>query len=149
MQLQDLKRIKHRGGTENCFCFFPFLKKITEIWQKALETALRKRCSEVCFGLEIWGVLDSTKSGHIDKIRCSVKRFSSCMGYWRVLDYNVERKLQATWQNKICILVKIYVFFWDNMAFLRGISLFPEKKALFFSILQKQTSRGVLYKRCS
>ena len=30
------------------------------------------------------------------------------------------------------ILVKIYVFSWDNMAFLCGISLFPEKKALFF-----------------
>ena len=26
MQLQDFKRIKHRGGIKNCFCFFPFLK---------------------------------------------------------------------------------------------------------------------------
>ena len=31
------------------------------------------------------------------------------------------------------------------MAFLCGISLLPEKKALFFSILQKQSSRGVLW----
>ena len=27
MQLQDFKRIKHRGGIKNCFCFFPFFKK--------------------------------------------------------------------------------------------------------------------------
>ena len=31
------------------------------------------------------------------------------------------------------------------MAFLCDISLLPEKKALFFSILQKQSSRGVLW----
>ena len=31
------------------------------------------------------------------------------------------------------------------MAFLCGISLLPEKKALFFSILQKRLSRGVLW----
>ena len=31
------------------------------------------------------------------------------------------------------------------MAFLCGISLLPVKKALFFSILQKQSSRGVLW----
>ena len=78
------------------FLFFFFLKKNN--WNL---TEVTGNCSEVCFGLEIWGVLDSTKSGHIDKIRCSVKRLPSCMGYWRVLDYNVEGKLQATWQNKI------------------------------------------------
>ena len=27
MQLQDFKRIKHRGGMKNCFCFFPFFEK--------------------------------------------------------------------------------------------------------------------------
>ena len=42
-----------------------------------------------------------------------------------------------------CIPVKIYIFSWNNMAFLCAISLLPEKKALFFSILQKQSSRGV------
>ena len=46
---------------------------------------------------------------------------------------------------RYCILVKIYIFSWDNMAFLCGISLLPEKKALFFSILQKQSSRRVLW----
>ena len=46
---------------------------------------------------------------------------------------------------RYCILVKIYIFSWDNMAFLCGISLLPEKKALFFSILQEQSSRGVLW----
>ena len=42
------------------------------------------------------------------------------------------------------ILVKIYIFSWDNTAFRCGISLLPENKALFFSILQKQSSQ-----RCS
>ena len=46
---------------------------------------------------------------------------------------------------RYCILVKIYIFSWDNMAFLCGISLLPEKKALFLSILQKQSSRAVLW----
>ena len=41
-------------------------------------------CSEVCFCQGIWGVLDSTKSGHTDKIRCSL------MGYWHVLEDNLE-----------------------------------------------------------
>ena len=33
---------------------------------------------------------------------------------------------------RYCIPVKIYIFSWDNMAFLCAISLLPEKKALFF-----------------
>ena len=27
IQLQDFRRVKHRGGIRNCFCFFPFFKK--------------------------------------------------------------------------------------------------------------------------
>ena len=33
---------------------------------------------------------------------------------------------------RYCIPVNIYIFSWDNMAFLRAISFLPEKKALFF-----------------
>ena len=44
---------------------------------------------------------------------------------------------------RYCIPVKIYIFSCDNMVFLCTISLLPEKKVLFFSILQKQSSRGV------
>ena len=46
---------------------------------------------------------------------------------------------------RYCILVKLYIFSWDNMAFLCGISMLPEKKALFFLILQNQSPRGVLW----
>ena len=46
---------------------------------------------------------------------------------------------------RYCILVKIYIFSRDNLAFLCGISLLSENKALFFSIIQKQSSRGVLW----
>ena len=45
---------------------------------------------------------------------------------------------------RYCVVVKIYISSRDNMAFLCAISLLPKKKALFFSILQKQSSRGVL-----
>ena len=84
------------GGMKKFFCF-SLSKKITDIWKQPLRAALQKRCSEVCFRLRKWGVLDNTKSGHTDKIRCSVKILPSCVGCWCVLDYNVEDKLEATW----------------------------------------------------
>ena len=34
MQLQDLNRIKHRGGIEHCFCFCLSIK-ITDIWESS------------------------------------------------------------------------------------------------------------------
>ena len=60
---------------------------------------------------------------------------------WRLQKFKRENCKQPG-KIRYCILVK--KFSWDNMAFLCGISLLPEKKALFFSILQKQSSRGVL-----
>ena len=38
---------------------------------------------------------------------------------------------------RYCILVKIYIFPWDNMAFLCRIFLLPEKKALFFLLCRR------------
>ena len=38
----------------------------------------------MCFCQGIWGALESTKSGYTEKIKCSL------MGYWRVLEYNLE-----------------------------------------------------------
>ena len=43
---------------------------------------------------------------------------------------------------RYCILIKIYIFSWDNMALLCAISLLPDKNALFFSTLQEQSSQA-------
>ena len=67
-----------------------------KLWMKTILMILMQLQDFKCI---IWGALDSTKSGHFDKIRCSVKSLPSCVGYWHVLDYNLEGKLQATWQN--------------------------------------------------
>ena len=59
---------------------------------------------------------------------------------WHVLEYNLRRQTQSTlekWTAKLGVLVKIYIFSWDNMVFLWGICLLPEKMTLFFSILNK------------
>ena len=84
----------------------------------------------MCFWQAIWGVLDSKKTGHTVKIRCSVKNLPFCVGYWHVLDYNWRTNSNP---GKLGILVKIYIFSRDNtMVFFCGICLFPEKMTLFF-----------------
>ena len=87
------------SGGINFFFSFSFFGKITDILKQPLEAVLWKRCTGVCFCLGNWGVLDSTKSGHTGKIRCSIKILPFCVGYWRVLDCNLEGKLKAPWQN--------------------------------------------------
>ena len=62
------------------------------------------------------------------------------LGYWHVLEYNLGGQTQSTlakWTAKLGVLVKIYIFSWDNMVFLWGICLLPEKMTFFFSILNK------------
>ena len=68
------------------------------------------------------------------------KNLPFCVGYWHVLEYNLGGQTQSTlakWTAKLGVLVKIYIFSWDNMVFLWGICLLPEKMTLFFSILNK------------
>ena len=68
------------------------------------------------------------------------KNLPFCVGYWHVLEYNLGGQPQSTlakWTAKLGVLVKIYVFSWDHMAFLWVICLFPEKMTLFLSILNK------------
>ena len=68
-----------------------------------------KSCSEVCFCLDIWGVLSSITLTallwrHIGKSSCSVKNMLFCLGYWGVLNSNPGVKLRALLQN--------WVFWW-------------------------------------
>ena len=68
------------------------------------------------------------------------KNLPSCVGYWHVLKYNLGGQTQSTLAKctaKLGVLVKIYIFSWDNTIFLWGICLLPEKMTLFFSILNK------------
>ena len=60
--------------------------------------------------------------------------------------YQAQRKYKKSKQPgkiRYCILVKIDIFSWDNMAFLCDTFLLPEKKALFFY------SAEALVQRCS
>ena len=52
MQLQDFKRIKHRGDMKNCFCFF-ISKKITDILKAATgSSSVRKVVLRCIFARE-------------------------------------------------------------------------------------------------
>ena len=71
------------------------------------------------------------------------KNLPFCVGYWH-LGGQTQRTL-AKWWSKLGVLVKIYIFSWDNMVFLWGICLLPEKMRLFFSIPNKYLPIVALY----
>ena len=76
------------------------------------------------------------------------KNLPFCVGYWHVLEYNLGGQTQSTlakWTAKLAVSVKIYIISWDNMVFLWGICLLPEKMRLFFSILNKYLPIVALY----
>ena len=98
----------------------------------------------MCFCLRIRVVLDSQSRGALSKVRCSVKILPFCVGYWRDLNYNW--RVNSKHPGKLGILVRIYIFSWDNkMVFLCGICLLPEKMTLLFSILNKYVSTVIWY----
>ena len=77
------------------FQFFPFWKTNWHL-KAATGNCSVKRCSEVCFCLVNWGVLNNAKSGYTDKMRCFVKILPFCVGCWRVLDYmGGHKRLQS------------------------------------------------------
>ena len=49
------------------------------------------------------------------------KNLPFCVGYWLVLEYNLGGQTQSTlakWTAKLGVLVKIFIFSWNNMEFL-------------------------------
>ena len=103
MQLEDFNRIKRRGGWK-IVSVFHFLEKITDIWKQPL----------VFWGTFLPGnlrCLDSTKSGHTGKIRCSVIAWDIDV-FWIVFC-----RANSKYHGKLGILVKAYIFSWDNMVF--------------------------------
>ena len=59
--------------------------------------------------------------------------------FWSIIYLGGQTKSSlAKWTTKLDVLVKLYIFSWDNMVFLWGICFLPEKMTLFFSILNKQ-----------
>ena len=103
MQLQDFNRIKRRGGWK-IVSVFPFLEKITDIWKQPL----------VFRGAFLPGnlrCLDSTKSGHTGKIRCSVIAWDIDV-FWIVI-----WRTNSKYLGKLGILVITYIFSWDNKVF--------------------------------
>ena len=95
------------------------------------------------FCLGISGVLDSTKS--LTKLGALLK---VCLLAWDIdVFWIIIWRANSKQPGKIryCILVKIYIFFWDNMAFLCAISLLPEKKVFFF--LSCRSSRPEVFRK--
>ena len=142
IQLQDFKRIKHRGGIKNCF--FPFFKKQLKFDRSHWKLYCKKGVLKCIFAWEFQAFWIVQSRGTLTKLGALLK---ICLLAWDIdvfwiIIWGANSKQPG--KIRYCILVKIYIFSWDNMAFLCAISLLPEKKALFFSILQKQSSRGVL-----
>ena len=93
------------------------------------------------FCLGISGVLDSTKS--LTKLGALLK---VCLLAWDIdVFWIIIWRANSKQPGKIryCILVKIYIFSWDNIVFLCAISLLPEKKTLFF--LSSRSSRPEVF----
>ena len=128
IQLQDFERIKLRGGMKNCFCFFLWRKNNWHLKVAPGSCSLKRVFWGTFFCLEIWGVLDSTKSGHTDKIRCFLMDIDV---FWSIIWRRTNSSTLAKWTTKLGILIKIYIFYWDSMVFPRGFCLLPEKMSLF------------------
>ena len=91
-----------------------------------------KKCSEVYFSWEFEAFWIVQSRGTLTKLGALLK---VCLLAWDIdVFWIIIWRANSKQPGKIryCILVKIYIFSWDNMAFLFGISLLPEKKALFF-----------------
>ena len=135
IQLKDFNCIKHRRGMKTV-SLFAFLKRELTFKSSHWELFCKKGVL-MCFFVsefEVFWIVQSR--GSLNKIRCSFKTLPFCVGYWRDLDYNW--RANSKHPGELGILVKIYIFSWDNrMAFLWGICLLPEKMTLFFSILNK------------
>ena len=99
MQLKDFQHIRLRGGMKNCFYFSLFKK---DNWQLKAVTG---SCSvkKVFWGVFLprnMGVLDSSKSGLTDKIRCSLK---ICLFAWDIVMFS-----SIIWRTNSKHLWKMY-----------------------------------------
>ena len=117
---------------KNCFCFFPCFKKQLNFGKSHWKLFCKKGVVRFIFAWEFeafWIVQSrgtSTKLGALLKVS--------------LLAWDIEVFWIIIWRTnskqpgkiRYCILVKIYIFSWYNMAFLCAISLLPQKKAFFF-----------------
>ena len=126
MQLQDFNCIKHRRDMKTVSLNF-----ISSHWKLFCKKGVVS-CVFACEFEVLWIV---QSRGALNKIRCSVQILPFCVRYWRDLDYHWTANSKHP--RKLGVLVKIYIFSWDNI-FLCGIYLLPEKMTHFFSILNKQ-----------
>ena len=81
-----------------------------------------------------------TKLGALLKIFLFALDIMSVDVFWIIIWWTNSKH-----RGNLGILVKISIFSWDNMVFLCGICLLPEKMTLFFSIINKQLSIVVQY----
>ena len=95
----------YRTPTGDCFWRYNFLfcfsfsEKITDILKQPLGALLR------CVFAWERGVLDSTKLGHTDKIRCSVKILSFCVDidvFWIVILRTNSKHPGKIWYSCRC-----------------------------------------------
>ena len=135
LHLQDFNYIKHRRGMKTV-SVFAFLKRYLIFKSSHWELFCKKGVLRCVFACELFLFWIVQSRGALNKIRCSFKILPFCLGYWRDLDYNW--RANSKHPEKLGILVKIYIFSWNNtMVFPCGICLLPEKVTLFFSILIK------------
>ena len=123
--------------------FFPFFKKQMKIDRSYWKLFCKKGVLRCIFAWEFEALWIVQSLGTLTNLGALLK---VCLLAWDIaVFWIIIWRANSKQPEKIryCIPVKIYIFSWDNMAFLCAISLLPEKKALFFSILQKQSSRGV------
>ena len=130
---KDFKRIKHRGGIKNYFCFFfSFFKKL-KFDRSHWKLFCKKDVLRCIFAWEFEPLWIVQSRGTLTKLGALLK---VCLLAWDIDVFWIIIWRVNSKQPEILYSGK------DLHIFLG--SLLPEKKALFFSILQKQLSRGVL-----
>ena len=137
-------RIKHRGGIKNCFCFFfPFLKNNWNLTEATGGCSVKTGVLRCIFSLEfeVFWIIQSR--GTLTKLGALLK---VCLLAWDIdVFWIIIWRANSKQPGKIryCIQVKIIYF---PGIIRRSFVVFPcFLRKRHFSILQKQSSRGVLW----
>ena len=140
MQLEDFKRIKHRGGIKN---FFPFLKNSWNLTEGTGSCSVKKGILRCMFVWEFEAFWIVQSRGTLTKLGAllNVCLLALDIDAFRIIIWRPNSKQPR--KIRYCILVKIYIFSRDNMAFPCGISLLLRTRR--FSFLSCRSSRPEVF----
>ena len=119
--------------------FFPFLKNNWKLAEATGSCSVKNGVLRCIFTWEFEAFWIVQSRGTLTNLGALLK---VCLLAWDIDTFWIliwRANSKEPGKIRCCILVKIYIFSWDNMAFLCDISLLPEKRR--FSFLSCRSSR--------